>query len=475
MALTVNTNVASLNAQRNLKVSTVALNKSLERLSSGLRINRAGDDAAGLAISEALRGQIRGLQQAVRNANDGLSLVGTAEGALAEATNIIQRVRELSIQAANGTNSDGNRASLQNEINQLIEELDRIGNTTQFNGRNLLDGTFQGVTLQVGANRNQTIDISIDETRASNLGAVAESVGTALADGLSAGDLDDILINGFAIDNPLAGDDTVSFSGNALSAISLAAAINRGQGQTGGVVAEIVSTAEVGAAAVGGGTLDGTNSLTINGVGITGTFVANDTNGAFVDAINAASLQTGVRAVNNSGTITLTAEDGRNVTVTTAGTGHTISGLNGSATTIVAKGSVTLRSSKPFTLAGTDVTNAGHAATSFTIDANTAINSVDVSTQQGAQDTIRVADFAMAQLNEVRAKLGAITNRLESTIANLQTTAENLSASESRIRDADFALETATLTRNQILQQAGVSVLAQANLVPQTALSLLQR
>lgn len=473
MALTVNVNIASINAQRNLQKSTSDLNQSLERLSSGFRINRAGDDAAGLAISETLRAQIRGLQQAVRNANDGLSLVGTAEGALSESTTIIQRVRELAVQAANGTNSDANRAALQNEINQLITELDRIGNTTQFNGRNLLDGSFQNVALHVGANRNQTIDISIEEVRASNLGAVAEMQGTALADGLAAGDLDDLIINGTDIANPLASDDTVSTQDNALSAIALAAAINRAIGST-GVTAEIEPTQEAGTAVVGGGTLDATNSVTINGVAISGTFTANDSNGALVDAINSISQQTGVIASSNAGVIQLEAEDGRNIVVTTAGTGHTISGLNGSATTIVAKASVTLRSTNSFTVAGTDATNAGLTATTANIDSNTAMNRVDVSSASGAQDAIRTTDFALTQLSDVRAQLGAITNRLESTISNLQSTAENLSASESRIRDADFAQETASLTRAQILQQAGVAILAQANTVPQAALQLLQ-
>jgi flagellin len=473
MALSVNVNVASLNAQRNLASSTLDLNRSLERLSSGYRINRAGDDAAGLAISEALRAQIRGLQQAVRNANDGLSLVGTAEGALSESTNIVQRIRELAVQASNGTNSDANRASLQNEVAQLVSELDRIGNTTQFNGRRLLDGSFAGIDLQVGANVGETIAVTIDEARASNLGSIAEITGAALADGLTAGNLDDITINGVAIDNPAAGDDTVSFSGNALSAIALAAAVNRSSGAT-GVSAEVNATSEVGAAAVGGGTLDGTNSLTINGVAVTGTFVANDTNGALADAINAVSQQTGVTATNNAGTLTLAAADGRNVTVTTAGTGHTLSGFNGSATTIVAKGSVTLRSSSAITTAGANVDEAGLGAPgTASVDANTAISRADVSTASGASDAIRTADFALTQLNEVRAALGAVTNRLESTIANLSTTAENLSASESRIRDADFAVETAALTRAQILQQAGVAVLAQANIVPQAALALL--
>lgn len=469
MALTVNVNVASINAQRNLQRSTVQLNRALERLSSGLRINRAGDDAAGLAISETLRSQIRGLQQAVRNANDGLSLVGTAEGALNESTNIIQRIRELAIQAANGTNSDANRASLQDEIDQLIEELDRIGNTTQFNGRNLLDGSFTNVTLQVGANRGQTIDISIDDVRASKLGAVALQTGNAIPTSVVAGDLDDLSINGVAIDNPVAADDSLSTAENALSAIALAAAINRASGDT-GVRAEVNATTYTGGA-VAGGVLNSTDYIEINGVRIQGSVIAGDTDEALVSKINAASNVTGVTASLAGSTIQLTAADGRNIEIVAAGTGATITGLAAE----IYHGSVTLISNNTISVSGADATNAGFAVTSYTVDPTTAINSAKVTSATEAEDTIRAADYALEQLNKIRAALGAITNRLESTISNLQATAENLSASESRIRDADFAAETAALTRAQILQQAGVSILSQANLVPQAALSLLQR
>ena len=472
MALSVNVNIASLNAQRNLQTSTLQLNQALERLSSGFRINKAGDDAAGLAISESLRAQIRGLRQAVRNANDGLSVVGTAEGALNESTNNIQRIRELAIQAANGSNSDANRASLQGELDQLVEELNRIGNTTQFNGRNLLDGTFTSVSFQIGANRNQTISVSISDVRASKLGAVAISTGSQMGE-LAAGDLDDITINGTDIANPAAADDTVSTSGNALSAIALAAAINASGGTT-GVSADINATVYTGAAVVGGGTLNTTNSLAINGATISGVFQANDSDGKLVEAINAASNQTGVTAAISSNKVVLTATDGRNVQIVTAGTGHTISGLNDAIEDVAYGGSVTVFSDTNMTLGGTDITNAGLAAGSVTVDYTLAINSVDVTSASGAQDAIRTADWALSQLNDIRAAIGAVTNRLESTISNLQATAENLSASESRIRDADFALETAALVRAQILQQAGVAILAQANIVPQAALALLQ-
>jgi flagellin len=456
MALSVNVNVASLNAQRNLQRSGLDLSRALERLSSGFRINRAGDDAAGLAISETLRSQIRGLQQAVRNANDGLSLVGTAEGALNESTNIIQRIRELSIQAANGTNSAANRSSLQDEINNLIAELDRIGNTTQFNGRNLLDGSFTSVQFQIGANKDQTIDVSI---QTGNLIATTVNDASGLAD---------LSINGVAIADPVAADDTVSTTQNDASAIALAAAINASTGDT-GVTAEVNAAVYTGGN-VTAGTLNSTDYVEINGVRLQGGVLAGDSDSALRNAINAVSNQTGVTASLSGSALVLTAADGRNIQVTAAGTGATISGLAAE----VYHGGVTLVSSNTISVGGTNAVAAGFAVTSYTVDNNTAINKVDVTSASGAQTAIRTADYALNQLNTTRAGLGAVTNRLDSTISNLQATAENLSASESRIRDADFALETAALTRAQILQQAGVAILAQANLVPQAALSLLR-
>jgi flagellin len=208
MALTVNSNIPSLNAQRNLQNSTLALSKSLERLSSGQRINRAGDDAAGLAISESLRSQVRGLNMAVRNANDGISMVSTAEGAMQEATNILQRIRELSVQAANDTNSSDNRDSMNQEVNQLIQELTRISTTVQFNGRNLLDGSFQNMKLQTGALANQTINVSIADLRATSLGAVAMRTSNAPTAALANNDL---LINAVNVGTTSA--DGISFAG----------------------------------------------------------------------------------------------------------------------------------------------------------------------------------------------------------------------------------------------------------------------
>jgi len=468
MSLYVNTNVTSMNAQRNLNNATSLLSKSLERLSSGLRINRAGDDAAGLAISESLRANIRGLNQAVRNAQDGISLIGTAEGAVNETVNLLQRMRELSVQAASDTNSSTNRSSIQEEVTQLISEMDRIATTVQFNGSTLLNGSFSG-TLQIGAFAGQTVDITIDDFRASAIGATASVTSGAMTAALSAGDL---LINGTDVGGSTS--DGVSTANATYSAIAIANAINSVEGETG--VTATVNENSVTGGAIAGGTLNSTNNITINGV----TFgadadpivvAADDSDGALRDAINAVSNQTGVTAsLDASNQLVLTAEDGRNIQVTAGGTGATITG-QAAATTM---GTFTLTSAESIAIGGTSPADAGLTAGTVAVDTNSAVNSVSVLTQTDAASAITTIDAALKQVNSQRGSLGALTNRLESTIANLQTTAENLSSSESRIRDTDFASETAKLTRAQILQQAGTSILAQANVTSQAALTLLQ-
>ena len=468
MSLYVNTNVVSLNAQNNLNKSTSALTKSLERLSSGLRINRAGDDAAGLAISENLRSQIRGLNQAVRNAQDGLSLVGTAEGAVNETVNILQRLRELSVQSANDTNSSGNRAAMQAEVNQMLEEVDRIATTVQFNGRSLLDGSFTDQKLQIGAFKGQNISFSISDFRSGAIGATASVTSTAPTAALAAGDL---TVNG--VDVGVSADDGVSTANGTFSAIAIAASVNSVQGQT-GVTAEANATSVTGGAAIAGGTLDGTNNFSINGVTFgSGTdsisVAAGDADGALRAAINAKSNETGVTATLSGTSLVLSAADGRNIEVTASGTGATMTGV-AAATTV---GTVTLSSASNISIGGSSPADAGLTAGVTGVDANSALNTIDVSTQNGSEDAIVTIDAALAEVNALRGDLGALTNRLESTISNLRTTSENLSASESRIRDTDFAQETAKLTRAQILQQAGTAILAQANVTSQAALSLL--
>ncbi len=731
MSLVINTNVASLNAQRNITKSQGSLSQSMERLSSGMRINSAKDDAAGSAIASRLTSQVKGLDQAVRNANDGISLVQTAEGALSESSNILQRMRELSVQSANGTYTSGNRTTLNAETKQLVKELDRISSSTNFNGMNLLDGTSKDVKLQIGAEANQTITVSIGTMDSKSLG-VADSAGvgsvgrtgvgadlaTAATDAKSLG-TGDLIINGIAIGGAVAASDTASSTAKDASAISTAAAINEKSAQTG-------VTAVVGETKLGGEAMDTTTAgagvtgnITLNGVSIalstnaiTATTAESDvasTRKSIVDAINLKKDQTGVIATDtgtDNGGITLTAADGRNITLvngdvdpttgaitangtlTAANTGLAVDATNlASVTTgtvtLVADGGKAIKIESGATgnasdagfmegtysgtatqvssnlganatamTAGnvfvngvsvgpsystddkasstgndysaiakaaafnavsdkTGVTavvnqniakNAGVAQTSvgatvdatingvkinnftslagsennslnrqafvdavnakskesgvravntgqdgdanggggvqliaddgrnieaafvtgasevgfstadgatdtfvgeFTLKSDKDINitrgtdanlsnsgltvgtygggkdgesldSIDISTVDGASKAIKAIDNALDKVNNTRADLGAVNNRLDFTINNLSSISQNATASRSRIQDADFASETANLSRSQVLQQASSAMLAQANSAPQQVLSLLR-
>jgi len=391
MALTINTNVASLNAQRNLNSSQADLNKSMQRLSSGLRINSAKDDAAGLAISDRMTAQIRGLNQATRNANDGISLAQTAEGALQESTNILQRIRELAVQSANDTNTDTDRNSLQAEVGQLQDELDRIALTTEFNGKQLLNGDVESsdaFTFQVGANAgtDQTISFGIASAKTASLGAADSGevmVSAAAAEGTTAG------LTFIADATGAAGnaDFTIEFTSGTAGNASFASSTNT-------ITVELASA------------------------------------GATITAGSAATAITGVV----------------DYTVTAASATATFS--DSSDTSVSISG-------------GTDVIETTNVA------------GVDISTRTGAVAAIGSVDNALAEIDSSRGDLGAVQNRFESTIANLSNVSENLSAARSRILDADIAQETSSMTKNNILQQAGVSILAQANQAPQLALSLL--
>lgn len=477
MALSVNTNMPSLNAQRNLQRSTLALSKSLERLSSGLRINRAGDDAAGLAISEGLRSQIRGMDQAVRNANDGLSLIGTAESAINAYTDILQRMRELSVQSANDTNSATNRAALNQESNQLLAELQRIATTVEFNGTKLLDGTFTSKQLQVGAQANQTISISTGNLQTSQIGMVAQFTGTAVptTNPLGAGDL---LINN--VDVGPSATDGLSSSDPSGSALAIANAINEHTADH-GVTAVALPNQMLAANAIAGGTFNATTEqLTINGVDIfSGAVVvaANDSTSVLRDAINVKANETGVSAtVDSGGKLILTAADGRNIQILTTGSRGDELGLRATDGDYAATtgGTIRLTSANAIVVSGAQPDYAGLTETTYDRDINTALNHLSITTTSGANLAIDMIDNALEQISTVRGNLGAITNRLELTTQNLQAISENLSASDSRIRDADFAVETANMTRNQILQQAGIAILAQANTNSQSALQLLK-
>jgi flagellin len=382
MAAIINTNVIALNAQRNLNSSQNALATTLQRLSSGLRINSAKDDAAGLAISERMSSQIRGLNQAVRNANDGISMSQTAEGALGEIGNNLQRIRELAVQSRNASNSVSDRTALNNEVQQIKAEIDRVASTTAFNGIKLIDGSFTNQAFQVGANVGETINIS------SLANAQSASLGTTTTTTAN--------VTGVVIATP--------------------AAITAGDLTINGV--------SVGAVAVGG-------SPTIQGDNIAA-------------AINSVSGTTNVTATNAAGVLTLTNTSGSTTVVGMSGTATlAATGLTAGTTTV------------------TTATSAGFA-------------SLAIDTTAGADSAIASMDSALSALNAARADLGAYQNRFSSAVSNLQTTAENLAASRSRIVDTDFAAETAVLSRNQVLQQAGTAMLAQANALPQSVLALLR-
>jgi len=481
MGLYINTNQSALNAQRQLTSTTSSLSRSFERLSSGLRINGAKDDAAGLSITTRFTSQIRGLNQAVRNSNDGISLAQTAEGALNETTNILQRIRELSVQAANDTNNDSDRESLQAEVGQLKTELDRIAETTNFNGNKILNGTFLGRDIQVGANVGETISVSVGDSRTT---ALARQVRVTSASGVDTtttlGSLSFTPAGGSAITirSSVDADDQLSTSNNANSAIAKAKAINDASAFTG--VRAIVGETTFTGSTIQSVTLNETKSFSINGEKIAGFSVqANDADGSLVDAINAVSEKTGVVAsLNENSQLVLTAADGRNIELT-----GSLSSI-GLGTASVTGGKITLQSNGQFDAnfgASTDVALGGITTSGnltgnvvFGVSSDKSIASVDISTRAGAVEALDIVDLALENVSSQRADLGALQNRLESTINNLSTTSENLSASRSRILDADFASETATLSRNQIIQQAGISILAQANQQPQIALSLLQ-
>jgi len=473
MALTVNTNIASLTAQRNLTSSQGDLSTSLQRLSSGLRINSAKDDAAGLAISERFTAQIRGLNQGVRNANDGISLAQTAEGALKEVTSNLQRIRELAVQSANATNSASDRAALKAESDQLVAEIDRVASNTKFNGINLLDGTFSAQAFQVGADNGETVSVtSIDSARTTALGGSTSATVTTSAVNTTATDGSNVTINGVAI---AASVDDGSGSANAdASAKAKAAAINATSGTQ--VTATANATVEAGAVAVAdtGETVD----LVINGVAVAQVTSTNDAavdTAAMLSAINAVSGSTGVVASGDNTTgLTLTAADGRNITVaaTYSGGDGTQFGLDAAGTTTL--GTITLTSSSSSITAGGTVAILGSPTTTALSASGTAIASIDISTAAGASTALTSVDAALSTISSTRSTLGSYQSRFESIVANSQTAAENLSASRSRIMDADFAQETAQLTKSQILQQSGIAMLAQANSIPQNVLALLQ-
>jgi flagellin len=406
--------------------------------------------------------QIRGLNQAVRNTNDGISLAQTAEGGLAETTSILQRVRELGVQAANDTNTDSDRASIQGEADALISELDRIAEKTTFNSQKILDGSFIGARFHVGANAGDTVSVSVRDARSTSLGRQVRQTSNGLDTTAISGDVAgaQLKLNEVTIRKTVAADDNVSFTDNAGSAIAKAQAINDATEFTGvsAVVEKTVLTAGNGVAAV---TLDNQANLIINGETVTGFRVEEgDADGSLVDAINSVADATGVVASKNiDGKLELTAEDGRNISLTVNGDATNL-GLLAVAGDQVQVAEVTLQSEENIVMESDgDILGLG-ASNLFGVNDAFSVNTIDVSTREGANLAIDIADVAISQVSGIRSELGATQNRLESTINNLAVSSENISAACSWIMDVDFAIEMAEFTRNQIMQQVGISVLA---------------
>jgi flagellin len=594
MGLQINTNVGALNAYRNLSGTQNAMSTSLERLSSGLRINRAADDAAGLAISEKLRSQISGLQKASSNAQDGISLIQTGEGALNESHSILQRMRELSVQAANDTNTDTDRKQIQKEVDQLSQELTRIGNSTQFNGKNLLNGdlTSTPLKLQIGANSGQSMSVSIGDMRGYALGVTGqgESKISSSTQGNIAGNA------AVATDMTGAGGNlVVKVDGGSAQTIALAATDNRAQalakiqaGLTGATASLdasnklVITSNSVGASS--GVTVDSTSTdTTIEALGLqtaavttttagksTGTVTAltagtvlataggfdvkvdanaaktiaiavNDTVQMVLDKINTAIGATGTASLDASGSLQVVsassgtsskvlfsavtgtdhfgltapvAADGTSTTTPKAANTTATTGTTGTVVTSTAAvtnggaagfgldaGSYTITAVAAGTTAGLadvldssgqrvatynattgdikDLTSAANTLANVASGSrsnqawNLEIHGVNVSTQTAASLTVSTMDSAISKVSDQRSTLGSVQNRLQHTINNLGVAAENLTASESRIRDTDMAKEMTSFTRAQILSQAGISMLAQANQAPQSVLKLL--
>jgi flagellin len=490
MALTVQTNATSLIGQRNLSKSGSALTTSMERLSSGMRINSAKDDAAGLQISNRLTSQKKGLGVAQRNANDGISMAQTAEGAMQASTDILQRMRDLSLQSANGSNSADDRAALQKEVGALQSELTRIAETTSFGGQQLLDGSFGTKSFQVGAEANETIDIGLQDIRASKLGN-----STIDFNGTGAGALSSITAGAAATTNgvdaqtlQIAGDrgqEAVTLAGGE-SAEEIAAAINTKSGST-GVDAEAFTGIRLSALVDNTASTDPI-TLAIGGNNYT---LADDSTDltSLADQINTDTDTSGIRAIaNDDGSLDIISDDGKDIDIAASATA--IAGFTMTATELdsdlkstgstasmtAANATVTAIGQVEVSTSGSLLTATSTTATAVAATDTATINSIqalDIGTDVGAQNAIDVIDGALAQIDGQRADLGALQNRFNHTISNLSNIETNVSASRSRIRDTDFASETAMMTKNQILQQAGTSILAQANQLPQAALSLL--
>ena len=490
----INTNVSAIAAQNSLRTTGLNQSTAMERLSSGIRINSAKDDAAGLAISTRMTANIRGLAAAIRNANDGISLTQTAEGSLASISDNLQRIRELAVQSANSTNYSTDRAALNAEAAQLVSEIDRVASNSTFNGIKLLDGSYQDQSLQVGAGNeaNDRISVSIASAKSSSLGVGGGSSYntsiTSVAVGATAMLSGGLSINGFVVG--ASNTDGVSSTGSDASGIAVAAAINAVSGQS-AVVATVQKTQLAGTTVADGAQAAlASGAVLINGVNIGAIEAAASpvARGAqMTGAINAKSGQTGVVATfsTTTGAVNLSALDGRNIAITaTTGTTQTGTGLTfteGADVTTITRSTVKLASSNAagITIAGitaASLTASGLTAgyTASTATAGAGVSTIDLSTAAGSQTALSTLDKAINSITDSRASMGAYQNRLTASIANLENSSMNLQASRSRILDTDYAKETTNLAKAQIIQQAATAMLAQANQSAQSVLALLK-
>ncbi|MDP9665530.1 UNVERIFIED_ORG: flagellin [Pseudomonas cremoricolorata] len=560
MALTVNTNITSLGVQKNLNRASEALGTSMSRLSSGLKINSAKDDAAGLQIANRLTSQIKGLSVAVKNANDGISIAQTAEGAMQESTSILQRMRELALQSANGSNSDDDRSSLQQEFTALSGELTRIANTTTFGGRNILDGSFQNVGFQIGASANETISFGMKDISATGLkGTYSEAKVAGATSQLSAKTIGAVMPGDLGTTAKASAGGaygTIAAGGESLNVNGTAVALAFGDDIDAAITKINAQTATTGVTAgKNGGTLTftGAAEFTVGALanaglasGVSGKFATelpsdaqisiNNTNvdldadddlDAIVGKINATAVSdlTGVTAKNVDGRLELTSKDGKAIDLAngadtakgpgalaklglTAGSteaklgGDTsvtfngvevklkagssmddiVSSINSASTGVTASknsdGTLKLFSDKDITVSdgsqGTGLKALGLTATSVQATSmETTVSNLTIGKAEDSQIAIQALDAAIAQVDSQRAQLGAVQNRFDSTVANLNSISENSTAARSRVQDADFAAETAELTKQQTLQQASTAILSQANQLPSSVLKLL--
>jgi flagellin len=481
MSLVLQTNINSLLAQNNLTSGGNTLTSALQQLSSGMRVNTAADDAAGYAIIQGMTSQVNGINQAARNANDGVSLTQTAAGALQEVTNDLQTMRNLAVQSLNATNSATDRADLNQQFQQLSADIDNVAKTTQFNGVNLLDGTFSGAAFQVGANVGQTITVAaVSSARTSVLGKYTGAQGLNIAAGTT-------------------GASTIVVGGNSVSlgavngdAATIAAAIN--SSNIGGLsaTANVNSVTGTTTGTITASTTGNIDSISINGIGIAVTNTGNvATNVASaITAINGASTQTGVTAaLNGGGGITLTSASGANIvaafTETTQKAGNTgvsaVSdfgiGAAASAGGVTTQGTFNYNYVAPAGVSGT-ISGTGALAgitANAIISTGAAVSTLDVTSTTTANTALTAIDAAIQQVASSGAQLGAYQNRFQATITGLNTSATNLSAARSGIQDTDYAAATAQLAKAQILQQASTAMVAQANTIPQNILTLLQK